>query len=91
MTQSTASCEHFDLAQDVTPNGEGCLECLAMGDTWDSLRLCLICGNVGCCDDSKNTHATRHYHSTEHPIMRSFQPGESWMWCFIDKITVEPS
>lgn len=91
MTQSAAGCEHFGLAEDVTPSGEGCGECLATGDTWVSLRMCLICGNVGCCDDSKNTHATRHYEGTEHPIMKSFQPGEEWKWCFIDKITVETS
>jgi uncharacterized UBP type Zn finger protein len=48
------------------------------------LRLCMICGHVGCCDNSKNKHATKHYHTTGHPIIRSFQPGENWLWCYPD-------
>ena len=90
MTQTT-ECRHFELAQDVTPNAEGCAQCLSTGDTWVNLRMCLVCGNVGCCDDSRNTHATKHFHATDHPIMRSFEPGETWMWCFVDKVGAEPS
>ncbi|MCZ6892178.1 MAG: UBP-type zinc finger domain-containing protein, partial [Chloroflexi bacterium] len=56
--------------------------------TWVNLRLCKICGTVGCCDDSKNTHATKHFHATQHAIMMSFQPGEDWLWCFIDQATL---
>src|SRR5713101_271502 len=52
-----------------TPNG--CEECLAMGDTWVHLRLCLQCGHVGCCDSSKNKHVTKHYHRVHHPVIRS--------------------
>jgi uncharacterized UBP type Zn finger protein len=51
--------------------------------------MCLICGHVGCCDSSKNKHATKHYHATKHPIMRSIEPGESWMWCYIDGVMFE--
>ncbi len=80
------TCTHQDQIRDVTPSGEGCQECLAMGDTWVTLRMCKTCGNVGCCDDSKNTHATKHFQATQHPIMISFEPGEDWMWCFIDQI-----
>ena len=86
MSPETRPCPHFDLVQEVTPNAEGCGQCLAMGDTWVNLRLCLTCGNVGCCDDSKNTHATKHYHSSRHPVMRSFQPGEDWKWCYVDEV-----
>jgi uncharacterized UBP type Zn finger protein len=64
---------------------EGCEECLKSGDTWVHLRECLACGHVGCCDSSKNKHATKHYHRTTHPVVRSLEPGESWMWCFVDE------
>ena len=57
-----------------------------MGDSWVHLRLCLICGHVGCCDKSKNKHATGHFHSTGHPIIESFEPGEDWRWCYIDAV-----
>ena len=55
-----------------------------MGDQWVHLRLCLFCGHVGCCDSSKNKHATKHYHATSHPLVRSIEPGESWVWCYAD-------
>jgi hypothetical protein len=64
-----------------TPNG--CEECLKMGDTWVHLRLCDECGHVGCCDSSKNKHATKHFHATKHPVISSFQPGEDWKWCYV--------
>ena len=57
-----------------------------MGDVWVHLRLCLTCGHVGCCDTSKNKHATKHFHQTQHPIMRSFEPGEGWGWCYVDEV-----
>lgn len=82
-------CSHLDQINDVTPNTpDGCEECLESGDSWISLRLCLTCGHVGCCDSSKNTHATKHHHATGHPIIRSFQPGEEWRWCYVDEINV---
>jgi uncharacterized UBP type Zn finger protein len=65
---------------------DGCEECLKMGDRWVHLRLCLACGHVGCCDSSKNKHATKHYHRSKHPVIRSFQPGEEWMWCYVDEV-----
>ena len=58
-----------------------------MGDSWVHLRLCLSCGHVGCCDSSKNKHATKHFHRTKHPIIQSFEPGEDWRWCYVDEIT----
>lgn len=78
-------CIHLDQIQDVIPSGKGCLECIELGDTWVHLRLCLICGNVGCCDNSNNKHATKHFHSTGHPIIKSFEPGEDWKWCYVDR------
>jgi hypothetical protein len=82
-------CHHFDHLQAVERSSAGCEECLAMGDTWVHLRECLICGHVGCCDSSKNKHATKHFHASRHPVMRSVEPGERWGWCFVDEVMVE--
>jgi uncharacterized UBP type Zn finger protein len=86
----TPVCTHLaDLPADVEPlTPEGCGECLILGDRWVHLRLCLSCGNVGCCDSSKNRHATKHFEDSGHPVMRSFQPGESWRWCYVDDAIV---
>lgn len=81
-------CEHFGHARPVTPGADGCEECLRAGDTWVHLRLCLDCGHVGCCDSSKNRHATRHFRTTDHPVIRSFEPGEGWGWCYVDQLYV---
>ena len=85
-----AYCSHFDQVRAVTPNGAGCEECLKMGDSWVHLRLCLACGHVGCCDSSKNKHATKHFRATGHPVMRSLEPGETWGWCFVDERMFDP-
>jgi uncharacterized UBP type Zn finger protein len=79
-------CKHVGEAREATPKSDGCEECLKMGDTWVHLRLCVTCGNVGCCDDSKNKHATKHYHHTHHPVIRSLEPGEDWRWCYLDEV-----
>ncbi len=68
----------------VTPSAHGCEECLAQGDSWVHLRLCMTCGHVGCCDDSPNRHATAHFSGTKHPVVKSFEPGEDWAWCYAD-------
>ncbi len=82
-------CEHLRRAttrsHPATPRTLGCEECLASGDAWVHLRLCLSCGHVGCCDDSPNRHATRHHRATRHPVIKSFEPGETWAWCFEDE------
>ena len=85
------ACEHLKKAnKKIAPKtSEGCEECLKMGDTWVHLRLCLNCGHVGCCDNSKNKHATKHYNKTKHPVIKSFEPGEDWRYCYIDDIIVE--
>ena len=85
---STSGCKHLQLVQEVRPIADGCQECLTIGDSWVHLRLCLISGDVGCCDASKNKHATKHFHSTKHPIIRSFELGEDWRWCYIDSTFV---
>ncbi|HLE15751.1 MAG TPA: UBP-type zinc finger domain-containing protein [Anaerolineales bacterium] len=81
----SSTCSHLDLAREVTPSSQGCTACLQIGDKWVHLRICLICGQVGCCDNSKNKHATRHYQETGHPLIQSFQPDESWVWCYADQ------
>jgi uncharacterized UBP type Zn finger protein len=83
------TCAHRDQVADVAPRTQGCEECLAMGDRWVHLRLCLTCGHVGCCDSSKNKHATQHYHATQHPIVQSLEPGEAWAWCYADEAFFE--
>jgi hypothetical protein len=85
------SCSHFDRIRPVRPNTRGCEECLKMGDEWVHLRLCMECGHVGCCDDSKNKHATKHYHHVKHPIIRSLEPGEEWGWCYEDDLMLDSS
>jgi len=82
-------CTHLDQAQDVKPSGDGCVECLATGDRWVHLRLCETCGHVGCCDSSPNKHATAHFHATEHPLVQSYEPGETWWWCYKDEVVFE--
>src|SRR5262245_49204163 len=85
-------CTHLDQVKDVAPNTpDGCEECLAMGSDWVHLRLCLSCGHVGCCDDSPNRHATKHFRKIHHPIIRSLEPGEDWGWCFVDEVVMEPA
>ena len=82
------TCTHLDQIRAVTPSSQGCEECLKLGDKWVHLRLCLSCGHVGCCDISKNKHASKHFQSTGHPIVESFEPNEDWRWCFVDKTYV---
>ncbi len=87
---SMPTCTHLDQTRDVTPGTpNGCEECLKTGSRWVHLRLCLECGHVGCCDSSSSKHATRHFHNTNHPIMRSFEPGETWGWCYVDEVELD--
>ena len=79
-------CTHLDQIKVKTTSKHVCDECVKAGDTWVHLRMCLICGNVGCCDSSKNKHATKHFHHSKHPLMRSVERGESWVWCYVDEI-----
>jgi hypothetical protein len=67
----------------------GCEECLAMGGRWVHLRLCLACGHVGCCDNSPGRHATAHFHDSSHPVIRSYEPGEDWWWCYADDVAFD--
>jgi len=83
-------CSHlFEISNVAPTTPNGCGECLKIGDQWIHLRLCVTCGHVGCCDDSKNKHAVRHFHSTTHPLIKSFEPGEEWGWCYVDELLIE--
>lgn len=84
--QHSSRCAHIKQAHVVTPSGDGCQECLELGDTWVHLRVCLSCGHVGCCNSSKNKHATKHFYATQHPIVRSFEPGETWAYCYKEAV-----
>jgi hypothetical protein len=88
-----ATCAHLKEAETrkagVKPSGPGCEECLASGGQWVHLRLCLTCGHIGCCDQSPNRHATKHHRKTHHPVIRSYEPGEDWGYCFPDDLFQE--
>jgi uncharacterized UBP type Zn finger protein len=85
-------CTHLDLIRDVEPSTtEGCEDCLRTGGTWVHLRLCLTCGHVGCCDSSPNRHASKHAAAEGHPLVQSFQPGENWIWCYVDEVAMQPA
>jgi uncharacterized UBP type Zn finger protein len=86
-----ANCSHLDQIHDVSPNSDGCEECLASGSRWVHLRMCLACGHVGCCDSSPGRHATGHFQATHHPVMRSAEPGEAWGWCYVDEVQLDLS
>lgn len=83
-----AQCKHLNQIQLRETDQHVCEECVKMGDHWVHLRMCLTCGHVGCCDSSKNRHATKHYHKDKHPLMRSIEPGENWVWCYVDEAIV---
>lgn len=80
------TCTHLDRDDDAPARTTGCEECLAMGDTWVHLRRYVQCGHVGCCDESKHQHATKHFLACGHPVIQSFQPGERWRWCYVDQL-----
>jgi uncharacterized UBP type Zn finger protein len=83
-------CKHFaEVPEGVKRSGNGCVECLKLGMHWVHLRECLDCGHVGCCDSSIGKHATKHFHQTKHPVMRSIEPGESWGWCYVDEVMAD--
>jgi uncharacterized UBP type Zn finger protein len=81
-------CTHLDQVKVTHTIKHVCEDCVKLGDTWVHLRLCLSCGHVGCCDSSKNKHATKHFLKTKHPLIKSNEPGENWVWCYLDQVMV---
>jgi hypothetical protein len=91
-TPTDAECSHLDAIADVQPSTtEGCEDCLREGTRWVHLRECLECGHIGCCDNSPRRHATAHWRTSQHPIIRSFEPGEQWGWCYPDELFLVPA
>ena len=88
-TADTPPCSHLDMIHDVSPSADGCEDCLKIGGWWVHLRMCMTCGHAGCCDSSPNRHATAHVHASGHPIVTSLEPGEDWLWCYVDKVVLE--
>jgi len=91
---SATACEHVDeVRHDWEPAlNPICEECAKEGHTeWVSLRRCLTCGHVGCCDSSPGVHATAHHRASEHPMVETLQPGQDWVWCYVDEITLRPA
>jgi uncharacterized UBP type Zn finger protein len=85
-----AACTHLDtIDANAAPSADGCEDCLAIGAWWVHLRMCQRCGHVGCCDSSPNRHATAHHRATSHPLVRSFEPGEDWFYCYADDVAFE--
>lgn len=87
-------CQHvhpneIEIVEGLQQSSEGCEDCLRIGGRWVHLRMCMVCGHVGCCDSSPNRHATAHFHETEHPLIQSYEPGEDWWWCYVDEVMFE--
>ncbi len=87
MPARTRKCAHVSQIRDVKPSADGCEECLKTGDEWVELRICMICGHVGCCNSSKNKHATKHFMATGHPVIKDY-PDRDWTWCYVDEIYI---
>ena len=86
----TEPCQHLTALTSLKTAPEySCPECVALGDTWVHLRVCQQCGHVGCCDSSQNKHATKHFHASQHPVVSSAEPGERWLWCYVDEEMAE--
>lgn len=85
MVSKRERCEHARDLQPVTPRARGCKECLALGEKWNELRVCLACGHVGCCEDSPHAHALKHYQTSGHPLIAPLARGETWGWCYVDR------
>lgn len=81
-----AQCTHLNYIKVTQTNKHFCEDCILTGDRWVHLRMCLTCGHVGCCDSSPNRHASKHAHRVSHPLIRSIEPGETWIWCYVDQI-----
>jgi len=83
---ASSPCSHLDHLKITHPTKHVCEDCVKIGDTWVHLRMCTDCGHVGCCDSSKNRHATKHANHEHHPLARSIEPGETWVWCYVDEV-----
>lgn len=87
-------CSHLHMIQEVEPSSDVCEKCVALGDTWPALRMCMTCGYVGCCEEAKNQHALKHFQETGHPIIKALGGTlgrfEDFMWCYVDSAVLIP-
>ena len=86
------NCTHLDTIRtghESEATADGCVDCIAAGTDWLHLRRCVTCGHIGCCDSSPMKHATAHARTPGHPIVQSFEPGEDWLWCYVDEVAFE--
>lgn len=79
----TTRCEHFDGIAPIAPHTRGCEECMALGEPWTALRVCVTCGHVGCCEDSRHAHALAHFNATGHPLIVPLEADGRWSWCYV--------
>ena len=78
-------CSHMEVANSLMKESSNvCEDCIGEGTKWVQLRLCLACGNIGCCDSSIGRHATKHFEESKHPVMTDF-PARTWKWCYVDR------
>ncbi len=90
MVSARAACAHIAALQDVKQPAERvCEECVKIGSHWVHLRTCQTCGGTRCCDSSPNRHASRHAHSSGHPVIASAEEGERWLYCYPDDAFAE--
>jgi len=87
----STACTHLGQIRKVKPSANGCEDCLKIGGRWVHLRLCKSCGHVGCCDSSPNKHASKHFRTSGHAIVQSFERGEAWGWCYADEVEIDPA
>jgi len=87
---TTSSCTHLSYAKSLDNSFSGCEECVASGRLdWVRLWVCQECGHVGCSDLSPGKHATDHFYRTGHPVVRAYEPGDDWYWCYVDELFFE--
>ena len=83
-------CEHLQAVKKLKhPKDYVCEECIKINSPWMHLRTCQTCGVTLCCDSSPNQHASKHAHAEGHPVVISAEPGERWLWCYVDEEMAE--
>jgi Zn-finger in ubiquitin-hydrolases and other protein len=80
------TCPHINAITVIKhPIRRECDECVKIGSQWVHLRTCQTCGATRCCDSSPNRHATKHAHTSGHPVIASAEPEERWLFCYTDE------
>ena len=84
------TCDHLAAIDSVKhAHQHECEECVKIGADWVHLRTCQTCNGTRCCDSSPNRHASKHARAAGHPVVASAEPGERWLYCFVDDVTAE--